>query len=464
MHILNQGISGTSNTYGLFVDAQSGSANNYSAIFAGGNVGIGLNNPSSPLTVNGMIESKSGGIKFPDGTTQTTAVNGAGFVQKAGDTMTGALNLPANGLVVGTNQLVSSGGKIGIGSVSPSTPLTVENDIAGVTNLLEMTNRSAAAADLGSQLFFSGTAGTPQAAIRGAWNGAATTDAYMSFFTRGTSSLSERMRIASSGNVGIGTAAPAKELVVGGGAGASGIANNGIFVNIPGGAAITARDSTAGVEVQVNAESSGIGTVGTQSNHPLNFRTNNVEAVRIDTAGNVGIGVTAPSQKLQVVGDIRIGTSGTNGCVMNFNSTGIAGTCSSDRRMKRDITPFPKLLDRVVKLQPVDFYWRSAEFPERHFGPAQSYGLIAQEVEQVLPELVVKDEQGYKMVDYSKLPLLLLQAVKDLKVENETLQQRNERLQQESTAMQQQHAALDARLRLIERTLRNKRDSTRRRR
>lgn len=171
---------------------------------------------------------------------------------------------------------------------------------------------------------------------------------------------------------------------------------------------------------------------------------------------------------LQVLGDIRVGTSpsgpGTNGCVMNFSGSAIAGTCPSDRRLKRDITPFPKLLDRVVKLQPVDFYWRSAEFPERHFGSAQSYGLIAQEVEQVLAELVVKDEQGYKMVDYSKLPLLLLQAVKDLKVENETLQQRNERLQQESTAMQQQHAALDARLRLIERTLKNKRGSTRRRR
>ncbi len=47
-------------------------------IRAAGGVGIGLDNPSSPLTVNGVIESKAGGIKFPDGTTQTTAATGGG--------------------------------------------------------------------------------------------------------------------------------------------------------------------------------------------------------------------------------------------------------------------------------------------------------------------------------------------------------------------------------------------------
>jgi len=51
LHINNQGISGTSNSYGLFVDAQSGSLNNYSAIFAGGNVGIGQTSPSTLLDV-----------------------------------------------------------------------------------------------------------------------------------------------------------------------------------------------------------------------------------------------------------------------------------------------------------------------------------------------------------------------------------------------------------------------------
>jgi hypothetical protein len=63
----------------------------------------------------------------------------------------------------------------------------------------------------------------------------------------------------------------------------------------------------------------------------------------------------------------------------------------------------------------VHFYWRAAEFPDRHFGDTQAYGLIAQDVEQVLPELVVTGADGFKQVDYAKLPLLTIQAVKELK-------------------------------------------------
>ena len=55
LRINNQGIAGTANSYGLFVDAQSGSTNNYSAIFAGGNVGIGTSSPNSLLDVAGNI-------------------------------------------------------------------------------------------------------------------------------------------------------------------------------------------------------------------------------------------------------------------------------------------------------------------------------------------------------------------------------------------------------------------------
>ncbi len=84
------------------------------------------------------------------------------------------------------------------------------------------------------------------------------------------------------------------------------------------------------------------------------------------------------------------------------------------------------------------YYWRAAEFPLKHFGDAQAYGLVAQEVEQVLPELVSEDEQGYKQIDYSKLPLLLLQAVKELKAENDQLKHELVRQQQEQMTKQQQ--------------------------
>lgn len=49
-----------------------------------GNLGIGTSSPSSPLTVAGVIESTTGGVKFPDGTTQTTASSGGGNVSNTG--------------------------------------------------------------------------------------------------------------------------------------------------------------------------------------------------------------------------------------------------------------------------------------------------------------------------------------------------------------------------------------------
>ncbi len=119
------------------------------------------------------------------------------------------------------------------------------------------------------------------------------------------------------------------------------------------------------------------------------------------------------------------------------------GLCNSDLRLKRQITPFPNFLDKIVRLQPVHFYWRADEFPNRHFGSEQSYGLIAQEVEEVLPELVTKDKEGYRAVNYSKLPLLMLQAIKEMKAEQDTLKQQNAALQQQNGTLQTRLATLE---------------------
>ena len=85
----------------------------------------------------------------------------------------------------------------------------------------------------------------------------------------------------------------------------------------------------------------------------------------------------------------------------------------------------------VARLQPVQFTWRADRFPDRHFGQARSFGLIAQDVEAVLPELVTTDAEGYKAVKYSQLPFYMLQAIKDLKAENDLLRSETERLKQQ---------------------------------
>ena len=138
---------------------------------------------------------------------------------------------------------------------------------------------------------------------------------------------------------------------------------------------------------------------------------------------SVGIGTQTPAVTLQVVGDIRVGTSGTNGCVQNFAGSPLSGSCSSDERLKTDIQPFSPLLDKVAQLQPVHYHWRVSEHPEYHFGTALISGLVAQDVEKLFPELVAEDSRGFKTVNYSELPFLLLQSVRELKAENDELRE-----------------------------------------
>jgi hypothetical protein len=160
-------------------------------------------------------------------------------------------------------------------------------------------------------------------------------------------------------------------------------------------------------------------------------------------SGFVGIGdwtipggTPTAADRLQVFGDIRVGDSGTNGCLKRFDGNFLVGTCVSDRRFKKNITPFGSVLDRITALQPVHFDWRAAEFPDRHFGDSRTYGLIAQDVEEVLPELVVTGEDGFKAIDYTKLPLLTIQAVKELKAENDELRAKNDALKDRVTEIE----------------------------
>jgi hypothetical protein len=171
------------------------------------------------------------------------------------------------------------------------------------------------------------------------------------------------------------------------------------------------------------------GTILVFDTTPMGALNETLFTMSILPNGNVGIGTPrAPlsglptaADKLQVMGDIRLGTTGTNGCLKDFSGTGIVGTCSSDRRLKKDITPFEPVLNQLASLQPVHYFWRTSDFPERHFGNLRADGLIAQDVERVLPQLVETESDGYKAVNYGKLPLFTIEAVKELKAQNDRL-------------------------------------------
>jgi hypothetical protein len=216
--------------------------------------------------------------------------------------------------------------------------------------------------------------------------------------------------------VGIGTTAPTAKLM---------IAGSGSYIS-SNAARFDLFNTTAGAGYFQHVFDDGRWQLGTGTS----------TRILVETNGNVGIG-TGALDKLQVAGDVRIGT-GTSGCLKDANGTVIAGTCSSDARFKQSITAFPKMLDRLALLRPVNFFWKSTEFPDKAFGNAQSFGLLAQEVEQVLPELVSEDEKGFKAVNYSKLPLLTLQAIKDLKTENDALKEELRQKSRKDEARQRQ--------------------------
>jgi len=123
------------------------------------------------------------------------------------------------------------------------------------------------------------------------------------------------------------------------------------------------------------------------------------EAMRILNNGNVGIGTSSPTVKLQVNGDII--------------ANSIAG--SSDLRFKTNIRPVTNVLDKIKALRGVYFNWNQNEYPEKQFGSNVELGFIAQEVEKIVPEIVTKDKtkEEYRSVKYDKLVALLVEAIKE---------------------------------------------------
>jgi hypothetical protein len=125
----------------------------------------------------------------------------------------------------------------------------------------------------------------------------------------------------------------------------------------------------------------------------LGFTTNSTERIRIDAAGNVGIG-TSPSALLHV--------NGTAG-----NPTG-AWSVVSDARLKKDVSPLKNALETVMKLQGVSFKWK-----EKSKGDKLHYGFISQDVEKVIPGWVWTDKGGYKWLEKEGAEAMLVEAIKE---------------------------------------------------
>lgn len=81
-------------------------------------------------------------------------------------------------------------------------------------------------------------------------------------------------------------------------------------------------------------------------------------------------------------------------------------------------------MSKVLKLQGVTFLWNKEGYPDKGFTEGSQIGLVAQDVEKVIPEVVSTNAEGYKSLSYEKLTAVLIEAIKELKVENEQLKSR----------------------------------------
>ena len=140
----------------------------------------------------------------------------------------------------------------------------------------------------------------------------------------------------------------------------------------------------------------------------------------VEKSGNVGIGTSTPSYELEVNGTIKAN---------NISE-------ASDIRLKRDVTPLNNSLQKVLQLRGVNYYWKSEEEIKTVLGThekcqypeTKQVGVIAQEVEEVVPEVVATDAKGFKSVDYSKLVPVLIEAIKEQQNEIEELKKMVEEL------------------------------------
>ena len=133
----------------------------------------------------------------------------------------------------------------------------------------------------------------------------------------------------------------------------------------------------------------------------------------VGSTGNLLINYSNDFAKTEVMSDLQV----------DKNITASANiTAYSDERLKDNVKPLENALDKVNKIG-------GYSYERNDLDGAKQVGVLAQEIEKVLPEVVDTNEEGYKSVAYGNISALLIEAIKDLSKENKDLQERLEKLE-----------------------------------
>ena len=395
-----------------------------------GNVGVGTTNPLARLHVadSSVVFSVSGVVP---GVTGNPPISGAGrrmmwYADKAAFRAGYVASDEWDKIYVGNYSFAAGENSLAIGYASTvfgsngqatgdySTSLGGENSASGYASAVIGFN-SVASGSHSMAIGYSTFAKSVGGISLGMWADnsdvpdptvAAATDRLFQVGNGSGPARSNAITILRNGNVGIGTTNPRVRLhIIDGASGYTGLWFPGItlegngprYLNI-----ITSSNDESGVLFGISSYGAAHGGIvynnGSNPNG-MQFRTNgNTTRMVIDASGNVGMGTTAPTQRLHVVG--------------NICATGSVGSCS-DIRYKTNITPLNHILSSVLGLQGIYYDWKKEEYPEMQFSNERQIGFSAQEVEKIFPEVVLTDNRGYKSIDYAKLTPVAIEAIKE---------------------------------------------------
>ncbi len=220
--------------------------------------------------------------------------------------------------------------------------------------------------------------------------------------------------------------------------------------------ALTRLSNLEGTDISITltGDVTGTGTITNLAN--VSFATTiaaNSVALGTDTTGNymsdltAGTGVTithTPAEGSNAT--IAIGQAVATSSNVQFNSLGVGMAASatagridasgdivaystSDRNFKENITPIPNALEKISKISGNTYDWKE-DMKEYHGFEGNDVGVIAQEIEAVLPQLVTTRETGYKAVKYDKLVALLIEGIKEQQTQIHSLTLEIEKLKE----------------------------------
>ncbi|MEI7472086.1 MAG: tail fiber domain-containing protein [Chitinophagaceae bacterium] len=187
-----------------------------------------------------------------------------------------------------------------------------------------------------------------------------------------------------------------------------------------------------GLTMNTTTGNVGIGMNGAAAPAPLTFANTLAHKITLYQGGTgpVGIGVYGGELRLQCDipgGKVSLGTLDAVGVYSEnalaqrngayafsvLGSLWVNGTTyASDERFKQNITAIESPLEKLMLLNGVEYEMKLGEFPKNHFQAGRQIGLLAQNVEKIIPE-AVNEKDGYKGVDYARLVPLLIEAIKE---------------------------------------------------